>query len=112
VYHGHAVPGLHGKYVFADFSLLFKFPAGPHDYGRLFSMNAGGGDHGLRTISELLVLPGTKVSMAVLGSGMDARGEIYVTGNVSGLPDSRNTGVVVRIVGAPDPAADKGGHRD
>jgi hypothetical protein len=108
VYDGRAIPTLRGKYVFADFSLLFKFPAGPHDYGRLLSMNAGGGEHGLRTISELLVLPGGSVSMAILGSGQDGRGELYVTGNVSGLPDSRNTGVVVRIVAAPEGGGGRG----
>src|SRR5439155_889954 len=84
VYHGKAVPALRGKYVFADFSLLFKFPRGPHDYGRLLSINAGAGS-GLRAISELIVLPGGSVSLAVLGIGQDAHGEIYIGGNVSGL---------------------------
>ncbi len=42
VYHGSRVPALRGKYVFADFALLFKFPFGPHDYGRLFTMSARG----------------------------------------------------------------------
>jgi len=109
VYHGKAVPALRGKYVFADFSLLFKFPRGPHDYGRLLSINAGAGS-GLRAISELIVLPGGSVSLAVLGIGQDAHGEIYIGGNVSGLPDSRNTGVVVRIVEAPE--ADDNGQGD
>ena len=95
--------------VFADFSLLFKFPRGPHDYGRLLSINAGAGS-GLRAISELIVLPGGSVSLAVLGIGQDAHGEIYIGGNVSGLPDSRNTGVVVRIVEAPE--ADDNGQGD
>ena len=41
------VPALRDKYVFADFALLFKFPIGPHDYGRLFTMSARGDrDHG------------------------------------------------------------------
>ena len=44
------------------------------------------GRHGLRKVSELLVLPGSKVSLAVLGIGQDAHGEIYVMGNVSGVP--------------------------
>ena len=41
VYHGSGIPKLRGKYVFGDFSLLFKFPRGPHDYGRLFTIDAG-----------------------------------------------------------------------
>lgn len=122
VYHGKRVPALRGKYVFADFSLLFKFPRGPHDYGRLFTFNARGdegrGHHDrLRQISELMVVPGGAVSLAVLGMGQDARGEIYVTGNISGLPfadpdDAGNrtvfNGRVIRIVVAEDER--KGGH--
>jgi len=119
VYRGHRIPQLHGKYVFGEFSLLFKFPTGPHDYGRLFVINAGGNDgrsdsghdggddgrHGLRKISELLVLPGSKVSLAVLGMGQDAQGEIYVMGNVSGLPFGDN-GRVLRLTPPPDPVTD------
>jgi glucose/arabinose dehydrogenase len=123
VYHGHRVQALHNKYVFADFSLLFKFPTGPHDYGRLFTMNARGhedrndgrGRHGLRRISELMVVPGGAISLAVLGIGQDAAGEIYVTGNTWGVPfpapgndealgtaDDVFSGKVVRIVAAED----------
>jgi hypothetical protein len=92
VYHGKRVAALRGKYVFADFSLLFKFPTGPHDYGRLFTMSAGD-DHdrgknrgGLRRISEALMIPGGAISLAVLGMGEDAAGELYVTGNTFGVP--------------------------
>lgn len=114
VYHGHAIPVLRGKYVFADFSLLFKFPFGPHDYGRLFMMNAGGAP-GLREISELMVVPGGAISLAVLGMGQDANGEVYVSGNISGLPfpdagpdgilfngDDIFRGRIVRIIKAED----------
>src|SRR5688500_11501326 len=101
VYHGRAIPTLRGRYVFADFSLLFKFPRGPHDYGRLFVQPAGDSGNALRKISELLVLPGGAVSLALLGSGVDTNGEIYMSGNVSGLPFG-NTGVVVRLVPAPE----------
>jgi glucose/arabinose dehydrogenase len=110
VYDGHGIPTLRGKYVFGDFSLLFKFPRGPHDYGRLFIIDAGGGK-GLRKISQLHVLPGGQVSLAVLGWGQDARGEIYVLGNVSGVPfpDSMGepTGHVLRLVPAPKTGDDK-----
>lgn len=130
VYYGKRAPVLRGKYVFGDFSLLFKFPAGPHDYGRLFTMNARGhedrhvehGRHGLREISELLVVPGGAVSLAVLGIGQDAAGDIYVTGNTSGVPfpfpgnderlgteDDVFHGKVLRLVTAED---DKGRAHD
>ena len=109
-----------GSTCSAEFSLLFKFPIGPHDYGRLFTMSASGSDHGLRRISELLVVPGGAISLAVLGMGQDAKGEIYVTGNISGLPfpdagpdETLNTpddifrGRIVRIIRAED---SRGGH--
>jgi glucose/arabinose dehydrogenase len=125
VYHGHEVQALRGQYVFADFSLLFKFPFGPHDYGRLFIMNAHGSSHGLRRISELMVVPGGAISLAVLGMGQDANGEIYVSGNISGLPfpdagpdETLNTpddifrGRIVRIITAEDARGGHGGHND
>jgi glucose/arabinose dehydrogenase len=101
VYRGKGIPSLKGRYVFADFSLLFKFPSGPHDYGRLLVQNAGGSGPSLRAISEMIVLPGGAASLAVLGSGVDPDGELYVTGNVFGVPFGNN-GVVVRIVPAPE----------
>jgi glucose/arabinose dehydrogenase len=123
VYHGQGIKKLRNKYVFADFSLLFKFPTGPHDYGRLLTFTPGGGQdgrdlielltnprggQGLRRINELLVIPGGSVSLAVLGIGQDAHGELYVTGNVSGLPfpnpdpEVGPTGRVLRLVDAPE----------
>jgi glucose/arabinose dehydrogenase len=101
VYHGKAIPALKGRYVFGDFALLFKFPRGPHDYGRLFVQNAGRAGRGLHKISEIIVLPGGAVSLAVLGSGVDAKEELYVTGNVFGVPFGNN-GVVVKLVSAPE----------
>ena len=51
----------------------------------------------------------------MLGSGVDASGEIYVTGNVFGVPFGNN-GVVVRLVPAPEADDgkddDHGGHDD
>lgn len=85
VYHGRGIPRLRNKYVFGDFALLFKFPFGPHDYGRLLTIDPGG-QQGLREIKQLHVLPGGAISLAVLGWGQDASGELYVLGNISGLP--------------------------
>lgn len=90
VYRGSALRGLDagdgprdlpGQYVFGDFSRLFKFPGGPHDYGRLFVVDPGRGE-----ISQLQVLPGGQLSLALLGWGQDAGGELYALGNVSGIP--------------------------
>ena len=35
VYHGDRIPQLKGRYVFGEFSRVFNFPSGPHNYGRL-----------------------------------------------------------------------------
>ncbi len=84
VYRGSKVRDLVGRYVFGDFSLLFKFPTGPHDYGRLFHIIPGGA--GLRDINQIQVLPGNALSMALLGWGQDASRELYALGNISGVP--------------------------
>jgi glucose/arabinose dehydrogenase len=106
VYHGSGVPALSKKYVFGDFSVLFKFPTGPHDYGRLFAMDTGGGN--LKDISQLLVLPGGALSLALLGLGQDSAGELYALGNISGLPfpnpdpEIGPTGKVIKLVPAEE----------
>jgi glucose/arabinose dehydrogenase len=121
VYHGRGIPDLRGKYVFGDFSVLFKFPTGPHDYGRLFFIDPDRkdgkhGKDGLRKISQLLVLPGGALSLALLGWGQDAHGELYVLGNISGLPFADPdpaigpTGRVLRLV--PAPKLDDDHHHD
>lgn len=106
------VSSLRGKLVFGEFARVFKFPRGPHDYGRVLAIKAGGG-HGLRPISELLVLPSGDLGLAVLGIGQDADGRIYVMGNVFGVPFG-NSGVVVRLVEEPRPGGrdDKDGKDD
>jgi glucose/arabinose dehydrogenase len=106
VYQGTLLPELSRRYVFGDFALLFKFPSGPHDYGRLFVMDTGG--HNLKEISQLHVLPGGSLSLALLGFGQDASGEIYALGNVSGVPfpdpAAGPTGRVLKLVPAPEVA--------
>ena len=81
MYRGSALRDLRGQYISGDFARLFKFPRGPHDYGRLFSVDANRGD-----ISQFHVLPGGELSLALLGWGQDASGELYALGNVSGVP--------------------------
>lgn len=87
VYHGNRLAELVGQYIFGDFSLLFKFPSGPHDYGRLFHLSPDGEKvNNLLAISEFHIAGGNSIALALLGFGQDAFGEIYALGNVSGLP--------------------------
>ncbi len=98
VYRGSELMKLKGRYIFGDFSLIFRFPVGPQDYGRLFHLKPGG-KKGLRKIEEFQILPGNSLSLALLGWGEDADGELYPMGNISGLPFF-DEGVVVKIVPA------------
>ena len=108
VYRGEDLHGLRGRLIFGDFSRLFNFPSGPHNYGRLFHINAEGHGQHLRAISEFHITPSNAPNLAVLGFGEDARGEIYVLGNVSGLPFGAG-GVILRLAPA---ATDEVGHSD
>ena len=55
VYHGSLLNDLSKQYIFGDFALLFKFPSGPHDYGRLFVTDTG--SHGLRRSASFTCFP-------------------------------------------------------
>ena len=35
MYHGSRFPQLRDRYVFGEFSRVFNFPTGPHNFGRL-----------------------------------------------------------------------------
>ena len=105
---GHAVIGgfvyrgselikkLEGRYIFGDFSIIFRFPIGPQDHGRLFHLKPGVGQKP-QEIQEFQIVPGNRLSMALLGWGQDAAGELYPMGNISGLPFF-DEGVVLKIV--------------
>ena len=102
LYRGEAVNDLRGRFVFGDFSLLFRFPIGPQDHGRLFVQNrASNPGGGLKQIEELRIVPGNALNLALLGWGQDAAGELYPMGNTSGLPFFED-GVVLKIVPAPE----------
>ncbi len=100
VYRGSEVEELEGRYVFGDFSILVRFPIGPQDHGRLFHLKPGDDDD-LRKITEFQIVAGNKLSMALLGWGEDASGELYPMGNISGLPFF-DEGLVLKIVPARD----------
>ncbi len=102
--------------MFGDFSGLFKFPSGPHDYGRLFHIPADEANDAqqngeLLRISEFRIVPGNRLHLALLGFGQDANGELYALGNVSGLPFG-DEGVVVKIEDGDDDDGDDDGDED
>ena len=82
--------------MFGDFSRLFNFPSGPNNYGRLFHVNAESLGRNLRAIREFQITPSNAPNLAILGFGEDARGEIYLLGNVSGTPFG-DGGVILRL---------------
>jgi glucose/arabinose dehydrogenase len=111
VYRGSRIPELIGRYLFGDFSRLFKFPSGPHDYGRLFHLQPRA--EGLAPIREFQIADGNRLTIALLGWGQDAGGELYVMGNVFGLPFSETVGeevvpngIVMRIAPHTESPAD------
>jgi glucose/arabinose dehydrogenase len=114
VYAGSRIPALQGRYVFGEFSIVFNFPSGPHNFGRLLYLAQKKLDREkLSNIQEFTgfadaiaglgldvgpaACEGTKPpTLAVLGMGQDADGEIYVMGNINGVPFGSN-GVVLRL---------------
>jgi glucose/arabinose dehydrogenase len=114
VYHGDRIPQLKGRYVFGEFSRVFNFPSGPHNYGRLLYLAQKHTDkEKLLNINEFngfsdaiaaigLSVPPTACdgevppTLAVLGMGQDTQGEIYTMGNISGVPFGTG-GVVLRL---------------
>lgn len=77
VYHGNEVPALRGLYVFGE------------TIGRVFYLARN------RQIFEALDGP---IGAAMLGTGQDAAGEVYVMVNAAGVPFG-DTGMVLKVVG-------------
>jgi glucose/arabinose dehydrogenase len=113
VYHGDRFPQLRGRYVFGEFSRIFNFPSGPHNFGRLLYLQQEHPRDRLQTIhdfngfSDAIAALGLSVgsgacgglfppTLAMLGMGQDASGELYALGNISGVPFGTQ-GVVLRI---------------
>ena len=117
VYRGTRIAQLAGRYVFGDFARVFNFPSGPHNFGRLLYLQQKKTDGAvpmnvqeLRGFPEAIALLGLATgtaacdglfppTLAVLGMAEDSAGELYVTGNISGLPFG-NDGVVLRLAPA------------
>jgi glucose/arabinose dehydrogenase len=113
VYHGSRIPQLRGRYVFGEFSRVFNFPSGPHNYGRLLYLAQKHPGETLSNIKEFNGFAGAIAALglstgpaacggsvpptlAVLGMGQDGAGEIYTMGNINGVPFGTN-GVVLRL---------------
>jgi glucose/arabinose dehydrogenase len=115
VYHGKLLSQLRGRYVFGEFSRVFRFPTGPHNLGRLLYLEQKKTTGGkLLNIQEFqrfaaaIAALGLSVgpaacdglfppTLAVLGIGQDAAGEVYTMGNISGVPFGFG-GVVLKLV--------------
>lgn len=111
VYRGDRVPQLRGRYVFGEFSRLFGATAPGNNYGRVLYLSHES-RHGLRQVIEVRGFPEAarrlgltdpnrppaafQQTLSVLGMAEDARGELYVMGNVNGIPFGTG-GVVLRI---------------
>lgn len=95
VYRGTDVPILSGRYVFGDY-----IRSDTASEGRLFALDKANlvqnGSAQTSSISELRVYGQSGVGLSVLGFGEDARRELYLLGNTTGVPFG-TTGVVMRI---------------
>ncbi len=95
VYRGKKVPELMNRYVFGDYARNFG-----GNNGRLLYLDKRNIVRGKKakksSISELRIFGQDGVGMSVLGFGTDAKGEIYVMANMTGVP-SGETGMVMRI---------------
>lgn len=114
VYRGSRIPQLRGRYVFGEFSRVFNFPSGPHNYGRLLHLaQKDTARDKLLNIKEFNDFAGAIAdvglsvgpaacdgefppTLAVLGMGQDSGGEIYAMGNINGVPFGSD-GVVLRL---------------
>ncbi|HEV2784182.1 MAG TPA: PQQ-dependent sugar dehydrogenase [Actinophytocola sp.] len=110
VYQGRRVPQLRGRYVFGEFSRLSGTGAPGSNYGRILYLSHD--RHGMAQVTEARGFPEAAArlglidpnrppaafpqTLSVLGIAEDARGELYVTGNVTGVPFG-TTGVMLRI---------------
>lgn len=114
VYRGKAIKSLRGQYVFGDYARSF---GSADTSGRLFRISGGQlkgrGSAPLRAVTELNLRGETSIGMSIYGLGQDAKGELYVMGNTSGVPAPREangayreTGIIKKLMApgaAPSP---------
>jgi glucose/arabinose dehydrogenase len=110
VYRGESIKALRGRYVFGDYSRVFFGNNGRlmHLVNRLDDDGEGGRAGAMSPIAEFKLDGQAALNLSVLGFAEDARGEIYLLANSTGIPQG-TTGVVLKLV--PVAGAD-GGDRD
>ncbi len=95
VYRGNDIPSLRGRYVFGDFTRVFF-----GNNGRLFFLSKKDivktGSIKTSKISEFRLAGPDELGLSLLGFGQDANGELYVLGNMTGVPFG-DTGIVLRL---------------
>ena len=84
VYRGRGISALRGRYIFGDLSKT-------GGDGRLFYLTKK------NDVVEFRLPGRVNLNLWLLGFGRDARGEIYVLGNTTGVP-FKKTGVVLKII--------------
>ena len=105
VYRGERIKALRGRYVFGDYARGFG-----GNNGRLMHLVQRFGDKvpraGARAdIAEFKLDGQAALGLSVLGMGQDARGELYLLANSTGVP-SGTTGVVLKLMPAGAAAGD------
>jgi glucose/arabinose dehydrogenase len=111
VYRGRQIPQLRGKYVLAEWSRLFSQTEPTNNYGRILYL-ADERRHGLRQVidtrgfgdaAKRLGLTDTtrppgpfEQTLSVFGLAEDVSGELYVMGNLTGVPFGTG-GVVLKV---------------
>jgi glucose/arabinose dehydrogenase len=106
VYRGKTIKALRGRYVFGDYARRFG-----GNNGRLMHLvekidDDVPGKNAKSGIAEFKLDGQTALGLSVLGFGQDARGEIYLLANATGVP-SGTTGVVLKLT-----AVNSGGDDD
>jgi glucose/arabinose dehydrogenase len=92
VYRGNSIPGLEGKYLFANFATSFTSPS-----GELYVSKPDG--PGLWSFEKLSLKSfGDNIGHFIKGFGQDLSGEIYVLGSTQ-LGPTGTTGKVFKLVG-------------
>lgn len=101
VYRGNALPAFRGRYIFGEYNRPDATETEPTGHGRIFFLNRRdlARDRFIRRscIKEMRFAEQEELGLYLLGFGRDAAGEIYVLGNMTGIP-FEETGVVWKIV--------------
>jgi glucose/arabinose dehydrogenase len=112
VYRGERIKALRGRYVFGDYARRFGGNDGRlmHLVERFDDDSQRGAKQAQARIAEFKLDGQAAVALSVLGFGQDARGELYLMANGTGVP-SGSTGVVLKLAPVGD-GGDEDGEDD